>query len=101
MDAWSVPAASLVFFIALLIWASRLVRRRTGRARLRGIRGLLTLAIGVAVSMTFLENFVSLSRPWMLMLAGVVAGLWSLIAQALFGEKSSAARTRLADRGST
>jgi len=43
----------------------------------------------VAVSITFLENFVSLSRPWMSVLAGIVAGLWSLTAQALFGEKIS------------
>ncbi len=90
MEAWSLPAASLAVFIALLIWASRLIRRRTGRSRLRGPRGLVTLAVGVAVSMTFLETFVSLSRPWMSVLAGVVAGLWSLIAQGLFGEKTSA-----------
>jgi len=89
MNAWSLPAASLVVSIALLIRASRLIRRRTGRVRLRGVRGLVILALGVAVSMTFLENFVSLSRPWMSVLAGIVAGLWSLTAQALFGEKIS------------
>jgi hypothetical protein len=37
---------------------------------------LVILALGVAVSMT--------------VLAGIVAGLWSLTAQALFGEKISA-----------
>jgi hypothetical protein len=90
MDAWSLPALSLAVFIVMLIWASRLVRRITGRRRLRGARALVTLAVGVAVSMTLVESFVALGRPWMSVLAGVVAGLWSLIAQALFGEKTAA-----------
>jgi hypothetical protein len=90
MDAWSLPALSLAVFIVMLIWASRLVRRITGRTRLRGARALVTLAVGVAVSITLVENFVALGRPWMSVLAGVVAGLWSLIAQALFGEKTTA-----------
>ena len=89
MNEWVVPVVSLVAFIVLLVPTSRLVQRATGRsARLRGA-GLVTLAGGVFVSMMLLGAIVPLTRPWSSVAAGVVAGLWVLVAQALFGEKTS------------
>lgn len=88
MEAWVLPAVALVLFTALTIWASLLIRKKTGRVRPRGPRAVATLVVGVAAVMTCVESFAPLGRPWMPVLAGVVAGVWSLVTQALFGDKT-------------
>jgi hypothetical protein len=87
MNEWVVPVVSLVAFIVLLVPASRLVQRATGRRDRLGGVGLVTLAGGVFVSMMLLGAIVPLPLPWSSVAAGAVAGLWCLVAQALFGEK--------------
>ncbi len=47
------------------------------------------LAVGIVVSMSLLEALVALDSPWRAVLAGVIAGLLNLAAQALFGAKTS------------
>jgi hypothetical protein len=88
MSAWIVPVILLITFFVLLVPASRLVQRMTGRSTRLSVAGLVSLAAGVGVSTSLVETFVSLGRPWRLFLAVVTAGLCGLAAQALFGKKT-------------
>src|SRR5262245_28645763 len=89
MSAWTLPVVVLLAFVVLFIVASRLVWKATGRSFRRSRSTLATVAVGIVVSMSLLEALVALERPWRAVLAGVIAGLLNLAAQALFGAKAS------------
>ena len=89
MNPWTLPVIVMLGFVLLFIVASRLVWRATGRSFRRSRSTLATVAVGIVVSMSLLEALVALDRPWRAVLAGVIAGLLNLAAQALFGAKTS------------
>jgi O-antigen ligase len=89
MSAWTLPVIVMLAFIALFVAASRLVWKATGRSFRRSRSTLATVAVGIVVTMSLLEALVALDRPWRAVLAGVIAGLLNLAAQALFGAKTS------------
>jgi O-antigen ligase len=89
MSPWTLPVIVMLGFVALFVAASRLVWKATGRSFRRSRSTLVTVAVGIVVSMSLLEALIALDRPWRAVLAGVIAGLLNLAAQALFGAKTS------------
>src|SRR5262249_61956478 len=89
MSPWTLPVIVMLGFVVLFIVASRLVWKATGRSFRRSRTTLATVAGGIVGSISLLEALVALDRPWRAVLAGVIAGLLNLAAQALFGAKTS------------
>jgi hypothetical protein len=89
MTPWTLPVIVMLGFVVVFVVASRLVWKVTGRSFRRSRTTLATVAVGIVVAISLLEALVSLDRPWQAVLAGVMAGLLNLGAQALFGGKTS------------
>jgi hypothetical protein len=89
MSPWTLPVIVMLGFIVVFVAASRLVWKVTGRSFRRSRTTLVTVAVGIVVAMSLLEALVVLDRPWQAVLAGVIAGLLNLGAQALFGAKTA------------
>ena len=89
MNPWTLPVIVMLGFVVLFIVASRLVWMATGRSFRRSRSTLATVTVGIVVSMSVLEALIALERPWRAVLAGVIAGILNLAAQALFGAKTS------------
>ena len=89
MSSWTLPVIVMLGSVVVFVVASRLVWKATGRSFRRSRTTLTTVAVGIVVTMSLLEALVALERPWQAVLAGVIAGVLNLGAQALFGAKTS------------
>jgi membrane-associated PAP2 superfamily phosphatase len=89
MSQWTLPVLVMLGFVVVFVVASRLVWKVTGRSFRRSRTTLATVAVGIVVAISLLEALVALDRPWQAVLAGGIAGLLNLAAQALFGVKTS------------
>ena len=83
----------LVFAVCIVALAplSQLVQRKTGRKGVgpgaSAIGYYVVLGAGVGTSIVLLAPLFAQGMWGMAALAGVVAGVWSVVAQAFFGEK--------------
>jgi hypothetical protein len=85
--AWSLFVASLVAAYPLSHAVQRLTGRRTIASGVGTTGYLLVLGGGVGLSLLFLLPMLEVSISASGALAGITAVLWSLVAQALFGQR--------------